>query len=74
MDFINISHLLEEIEFTARVFNEYKGCDILSPTEEELSKEAKTLYVELKILLGRLATATGMNMDIKNLEVINESR
>ena len=74
MDFINISHLLEEIEFTARVFNEYKGCDTLSPTEEELSKEAKAIYVELKILLGRLAAATGMNMDIKDLEANDESR
>ena len=74
MDFINISYLLEEIEFTTRVFNEYKECDTLSPTEEELSKEAKAIYVELKILLGRLAIATGMNMDIKDLEVIHESR
>lgn len=74
MDFINISHLMEEIEFTARVFNEYKESDTLSPTEEELSKEIKVLYVELKILLGRLATAAEMNMDIKDLEVINESR
>ena len=75
MDLEQVRQLMDEIEFTARCYAESTSCDVLSLSDEEKEKEARAIYVELKVLLGRLATATKMNITLtKMLEEANESR
>lgn len=75
MDLEQVRQLMDEIEFTARCYAESTSCDVLSLSDEEKEKEARAIYVELKVLLGRLATATKMNITLtKMLEEVNESR
>ena len=75
MDLEKVRQLMDEIEFTARCYAESTSCDVLSLSDEEKEKEARAIYVELKVLLGRLATVTKMNITLtKMLEEVNESR
>ena len=75
MDLEQVRQLMDEIEFTARCYAESTSCDVLSLSDEEKEKEARAIYVELKVLLGRLATVTKMNITLtKMLEEVNESR
>ena len=75
MDLEKVRHLMDEIEFTARCYAESTSCDVLSLSDEEKEKEARAIYVELKVLLGRLATTTKMNIALtKMLENDDASR
>ena len=75
MDLEKVRQLMDEIEFTARCYAESTSCEIISLSDEEKEKEARAIYVELKVLLGRLATATKMNIALNEmLEMVNESR
>lgn len=75
MDLEKVRQLMYDIEFTARCYAEGTSCEVLSLSDEEKEKEARAIYVELKVLLGRLATVTKMNIALtKMLEGSDESR
>ena len=75
MDLEKVRQLMDEIEFTARCYVESTSCEVLSLSDEEKEKEARAIYVELKVLLGRLATTTKMNIALtKMLENDDASR
>ena len=73
MDLQKVNDLMDSIEFTSRCYEMFRNSEP-KPTENELAKEAKVLFVELKVLVGRLAVAANMNLNTKELEIVSKNK